>query len=109
MECKTSTSNKQISYEGDDEDGVVIILDTIHDPSSRQIHEKKVGECVDYFCSIRRRIVILSGFSSWSVVLDMSKDSPLHTNQLSMYVEANIPRQVLGMGQREAMIAWTWP
>jgi len=109
MESETSTSYKQISNEGDNKDGVVIILDTIHNPSGRQIHEKKVGERVDYFCSIWRRIVVPEGISTCSVVPDISKDSPLHTNQLSMYVEANILRQESGMGPREAMIALTWP
>jgi len=59
MKSKTPTSNQQISYKSNNEDSVVIILNTVPNASGRQIHEKKVRKCVDYLCRIWSRIVIL--------------------------------------------------
>lgn len=39
MKSETSAANEEISYESDDEDAVVIILDAIHNASGGKIHE----------------------------------------------------------------------
>jgi hypothetical protein len=63
MECKAATANHNIAYEGNQEDGIVAILEAIPNPFNAKGYEQEVGECVDDLRAVNGSIVVLYGRS----------------------------------------------
>lgn len=59
MEEKTASSHDQVANESDQEDLVMVIFQTVVDPTKGQPDKQEVGQGVDYLSRIDSGIVVL--------------------------------------------------
>ena len=61
MKQEAPSANEKVSNKGHEEDCIVTMLETVADAFCGQVHEQKIGECVDNFGSVLSNNVVLWG------------------------------------------------
>ena len=93
MKQKTADAHKEISEERHDKDGIVAMFPAANNACVGKVHEKKVGESIDYFSGVRCSIVVLENIST-RLPSRPEKCIPLHTNSEWKSPEPNsLPRE----------------
>lgn len=79
MKQETADAHEEISEESHDKDGIVAMFPAANNACVGKVHEKKVGESIDYFSGVRSSIVVLEDVST-RLPSRPEKCIPLRTN-----------------------------
>ena len=64
MEKEAACPYKSIAYEGNQEDCIMPVFQTIANALAREVYEQQIREGVDDLCSIRSDDIVLYSFSN---------------------------------------------